>query len=167
MWRYIFLQQLADVLERWLPSGSRWGTKQSTEQSGVGIRRGMAKVRVLCEPFGVRRMPDVKMFSLFSLFLFDCSGGLSRHLSIPVFSVLGLFLCSGDGGSFFLQNVDALPNCTVLWPRRVYSLQSPVWEPQILVVLLGTSSILSGLRHIIIYSFILLYQTHSWKLYMH
>lgn len=40
----------------------------------------------------------------------------------------------------FFQNVDGLlPNCTMLWPRRVYSLQSSAWEPQILVALLGTS----------------------------
>jgi hypothetical protein len=60
--------------------------------SGAGVRREMAKIQVLGEPFWVRRMENVKMFSLFSLFLFGCSGGLSRPLSVPVFSVLGLFI---------------------------------------------------------------------------
>jgi hypothetical protein len=91
-----------------LPSHSVYRTKRSTEQSSAGIGRGMAKIWVLCEPFWVRGLENVKMFSLFSVFLFDCSGGLSRHLSIHVFSVLGLFLCSGDGG-------------VMLQARRMYS----------------------------------------------
>jgi hypothetical protein len=59
--------------------------------------------------------------------------GTILPLAFALVSCSAYFFDSEDGGDMFLQNVGChLTDYKALYPRRLYSSQPPLWEPQIL-----------------------------------